>query len=293
MKKVPAFWFYAIVPVIIFAFFGYLISRGDLEILNPHGAVAFGESRIIELELALAAIIGVIVVSLTFFMAFRFRKSNKKEHKSNWVASKKMMLVWWLIPAVVIFFLAIMNWKTAHEFDPYKHIASDQKPILVQVVALRWKWLFIYPDEHIATINYLKIPVDTPIDFELTSDGPMDSFWIPELGGQIYSMSAMETQLNLMATDVGNYQGGGAEMSGAGFSGMNFTVHSVTRKDYDTWVSQMQNTKLKMDMDTYRKLREPTSDVPPDFYFDSDQNLYNEILMEYMKPGANMKDMSM
>lgn len=291
MKKIPEFLFYAIVPVIIFAYFGYFISNGNLELLNPHGIIALDQSKILIEELTLAGIIGVIVVGLTFFMAFHFRKENKREHRGSWHASKKLMLLWWAIPITIIAFLGVMNWKTAHALDPYKPINSDQKPITVQLVSLRWKWLFIYPEERIATVNYLEIPVNTPVNFELTSDAPMNSFWIPELGGQIYSMAGMVTQLHLMASDTGVYAGGGAEMSGEGFSGMGFNVFAVSRSDYDKWVSQTQKSKLKLDMATYNQLREPSSYVPPTFYYYADQNLYNEIVMKFMQPKVDMKVM--
>src|SRR5579885_1200660 len=223
---------------LLLTLFILLAKNGNLQLLNPQGYIADKQSQLLNGAIILAMCIGFPVVGLTFFTVFTYREGNKKaKYTPGWESGKKLTLIWWSILTVIVIFLAVITWKTAHELDPYKPITSSVKSITVQVVALRWKWLFLYPQQQIATVNFLEIPVNTPVNFQLTADNaPMNSFWIPSLGGQIYAMAGMVTQLHLMAKTLGDFPGGAAEISGKGFSGMDFTVRSTTQTNFTTWV---------------------------------------------------------
>ncbi len=280
--------------LLLFTLFVLLARNGNLQLLNPQGYIAQKQSQLLYGALILGMVIGIAVVGFAFFIAFTYREGNKKaKYSPDWESGKKLTLVWWSIPTVIVLFLAGITWETAHQLDPYKPINSLVKPITIQVVALRWKWLFIYPEQSIATVNFIEIPVNTPINFQLTADAPMNSFWIPSLGGQIYAMAGMVTQLHLMSSTKGNFPGSAAEISGQGFSGMNFTVRSTAQEAFNTWVQMIQKNGKPLDLSSYNTLAQPSSNNPPAFYFYADKNLYNEIIMKYMEPSGkmNMKNM--
>jgi len=173
---------------------------------------------------------------------------------------------------------------TSHSLDPSKPLASDKKPLRVQVISLQWKWLFLYPDQHVASVNYLPLPVNTPINFQLTSDAPMNSFWVPQLGGQIYTMSGMSTQLHLMASQTGDYNGSSANISGDGFADMRFKAHVTSQADFDAWVRETTTTSPQLTLDQYNVLAKPSSELSHTSYafpvaYDG---LYDTVIMKYM-----------
>ncbi len=149
----------------------------------------------------------------------------------------------WAVPIILIASLSVLNWKSTHELDPYQPIASNAPPLTVEVVALDWKFLFIYPQQNIATVNFIEFPVNTPLNFQLTADAPMSSFWIPQLGSQIYAMPAMSTQLHLIANSTGDFRGMDTEINGAGFSGMKFAARSVSQTDFNAWVASVKSVE--------------------------------------------------
>ncbi len=177
---------------------------------------------------------------LLFVVAWKYRAKNAKakydpEH-SHGVFGE---LILWMIPSVVIAVMAVITWNATHKLDPYKPLESEVKPLTIQVVALDWKWLFIYPEQGIATLNFVQFPERTPIHFELSADGsPMNSFWIPQLSGQIYSMTGMTTQLHIMADGPGEYTGRAAEINGEGFADMTFVAKSTSQSDFEDWVAE-------------------------------------------------------
>jgi cytochrome o ubiquinol oxidase subunit 2 len=187
-----------------------------------------------------------------------------------------------------------MVWKTTHSLSPYKPLESDKKPLEIDVVALDWKWMFIYPEENIATVNYIKIPKDRPINFKITSAAPMNSFFIPELAGQIYAMTGMTTQLHLIAENNGKYRGFSANYTGTGFAEMQFYAEVSDQKDYDSWVKEVRDGKhqaLTWDY-FWSDLVKPSIGNPVAYYSDVDNNLFGDITMSYMMPNYKPGDMA-
>ena len=237
----------------------------------------------------LMLIVVIPVFALTIFIAWRYRAGNKEaRYTPDWDHNRLIEFSWWAIPTIIITGLAIVTWKSSHELDPFRPLSSTTPPMTIQVVAMQWKWLFIYPSQNIASVNFVQFPVNTPINFEITSDAPMNSFWIPRLGGQIYAMSGMSTHLHLMADTAGSYNGSSANISGEGFAGMKFIAKASTAADFDNWLQQMQSSPDQLSIERYNKLAEPSVDNPPSYYALSEQNLYDELIMKYMMPGSSL-----
>lgn len=259
------------------------IRTANFAILEPAGLIALGERTLMVQVTLLMLIVVVPVLILTFMFAWHYRASNKNAvYKPEWESSPMDELVWWAIPCEIILVLAALTWSSTHLLDPKRPIDSHASPLIVEVVALDWKWLFIYPEEGIATVNLLKIPADRPIKFKITSDAPMNSFWIPQLGGQIYAMTGMSTELNLIAEKQGDYQGLSANYSGAGFADMKFTTHVVSPEDFDAWVRIVEKTPSALDNKQYEMLTQPSSKLPPTLYGSVEKNLYNTVVGSYM-----------
>jgi len=230
-------------------------------------------------------LVAIPLLVLLYTFAWKYRAGNKDaKHEPERVGGVWAQLRWWAIPAVIIVTIGIINWKTTHALDPYRPITSDTPPLTIRVVALEWKWLFIYPAQGIATVNFVQFPAGTPVHFELTADGPMSSFWIPELGSQIYAMAAMQTQLNLMANTTGEFAGKDSEINGEGYAGMTFTAKSTSQADFDAWVASVRQSSNPLTVDTYNALATPSQNDPPVSYSSVDPNLYDTILMKYMVP---------
>jgi cytochrome o ubiquinol oxidase subunit II len=272
-----------------------LSSGKNVQILNPQGFIALQEKDLLFLCITLMLVVVIPVFILAFHVATSYHESNKKaKYTPDWDHSNKLQVFLWAFPSFIILLLCIINWTSAHHLDPHNAIASDKKPFVVQVVALRWKWLFIYPEQGIATVNYLEIPEKTPINFELTaSDTPMNSFWIPQLGGQIYAMAGMSTQTHLIADTVGVYRGSNAEINGDGFADMTFIAKSVTPGDFDAWAEHVRQGSRPLTTDTFNLLNQPSKSVPPEYFSSTQDNLYTTIVMKYMAPNKNkMEGMS-
>ena len=178
--------------------------------------------------------------------------------------------------------LATVMWPAAHKLAPQKLINTGLKPLTIQVIAMRWKWLFIYPQQNIATVNFVQIPTNVPVQFELTADEvPMSSFWIPHLGGQLYAMTGHVNQLNLMADTTGDFAGSSAEINGAGFAGMKFTTRASSMKDFDQWVQNVKSTSGTLDSASYEKLLAPSENNAVTFYSKAGPDIYDTMLMKY------------
>ena len=263
-----------------------MLNKTQLAILNPKGIIALQEYRLIILAVVLMLVAVIPVYILTFTIAWKYRAGNKKaKYSPNWDHDNKLDFIRWALPTAIIMILAIMTWKTSHQLDPFQPIPSNVKPITIQVVALQWKWLFIYPEQNIATINLVQFPLNTPVHFELTADAPMNSFWIPQLGGQMYAMAGMVTQLNLMADEVGEFDGSAAEINGRGFAGMRFVAKSTQPADFNAWVNSTQQLSSPLTFDTYNNLALPSENNPQLAYSSVDKDLYNQIIMKFMAPG--------
>jgi cytochrome o ubiquinol oxidase subunit 2 len=178
----------------------------------------------------------------------------------------------------------MITWKSTHDLNPFNPIVSDKKAVKIQVVALQWKWLFIYPEQGIATVNFIQFPVDTPVNFEITADAPMNSFWIPQLGGMIYAMPAMRSKLHLIASEMGDFRGVSANLSGTGFAGMTFVAKSSSLADFEGWVQTVRQSKSQLTAESYKQLVMPSQNNPVATYILQDNNLFEEVLMKYMPP---------
>jgi cytochrome o ubiquinol oxidase subunit 2 len=264
-----------------------LLKDKTFAVLEPAGTIASQQKDLMIFAAILSLFVIMPVFVLLFFILWRFRDGNvKAKYRPNWDGSRKLETIWWGIPILIILVLATVTWKTSHSLDPYRSLKSDTKPLTVQVIALQWKWLFIYPEQNIATVNYLKIPEDTPVNFEITSDAPMNSFWIPQLGGQVYAMSGMQTELHLMADHPGQFTGSSANISGEGFSGMTFNVDAVGKGDFSEWVETVWQSPDQLTKDTYATLAKPTKNDPIMLFGSRDPNLYESVIMKYMHAPA-------
>lgn len=284
----------------------WLALRGTtIDVLSPTGVTATEQRKILYFTLALSLIVVVPVFTMLGIFAFKYREGRNADYKPEWGHSNKLEAIWWGIPILIISVLSVVTWYTSHSLDPYRAINSDKQTIKVQVVALQWKWLFIYPDYNIATVNQLPIPVDQPVHFTLAADAPMSAFWIPSLGGQIYSMNGMSSQLNLMATKTGDFEGYNTNINGEGYSKMTFTAKVMSQSDFATWTKTAGQTAYKqgdhLDEAAYRMLAKPSVVSKPQTYHLMTPTLFDMILAKYMdhampageeKDKGNMGDMS-
>ncbi len=257
-------------------------------ILDPQGSIAASELNIIYVAIFLMLIVVIPVFIMTFLFAYKYRATNKNaKYTPNWAHSNFVELVCWGVPLIIIFILGTITWESSHRLDPYKPLESNVKPITIQVVALNWKWLFIYPEQNIATVNYLQFPEHTPINFKITADAPMNSFQIPALGGQIYAMTGMQTKLHLIADKKGDYNGSSVSFSGEGFSDMKFIAHVGSQEEFDQWVKSVKFSNVSngiLNTNTYNELVKPSINHKPEFYSFVEDNLYSNIIMKYMMP---------
>lgn len=267
---------------------GTLLLTGceKLILLNPKGMIAKDEKDLLITAVCLMLIIVLPVILITLLVAFRYRASNRSaKYDPHFTHSTTLETLWWGLPIIIILILATITWKTTHDLDPYKPISvPGKKPITIEAISLNWRWLFIYPDQHIAMINTLEFPVNTPVNFYVTSDAPMNSLVIDQLAGQIYSMAGMRTQLHLVADQTGNYQGRSISFSGNGFSGMNFNATVVNDKAFNTWVAQVQKSKSVLNWQSYQKLVPDSEDTNAYYFKLGDANLFDEVIMKYVGP---------
>ncbi|GAB3627316.1 ubiquinol oxidase subunit II [Pandoraea terrae] len=258
-----------------------------MAVLNPKGMIGEETKSLILTATWLMLIVVIPVIFLTLFFAWKYRASNKSaRYEPKWSHSTAIELVIWVIPIIIIAILAKITWTSTHELDPYKPLAHETKPITVEVVSMNWKWLFIYPDLKIATVNQLAIPVDTPVNFKITSESIMNSFFIPQLGSQVYSMAGMETKLHLIANEAGTYDGISANYSGGGFSGMRFKTLAMSDNDFQQWVAKVRESSKHLDKGVYQTLVAPSEDEPVTYYSSVDPYLYTSILHAPMMSGT-------
>jgi len=254
-------------------------------VLDPKGPIASAERQILfnSLGIMLAIVIPTILAILG--VAFWFRSSNPHARfLPEFTYSGRLELLVWSIPAMTVLLVGSVAWVGAHDLDPRKVISSTVKPVTVQVVSLDWKWLFIYPEQGIASVNHLTVPVGTPISFELTSSGVMNSFFVPQLGSQIYTMSGMATHLQLQADHPGTYPGLSAQFSGDGFADMRFTVDTVPAEQFAQWVTAARNSGPALDAATYADLAKPSQAVVPFTYRSVAPGLFNGVLSSGLSP---------
>lgn len=274
---------------LIIAAWAYL-AHHTIAVMQPVGPIAAGEKSLMITAFLLMLIVVIPVFVLTFTFAWRYRESNKKaSYQPNWDHSRVIEAIWWLIPSALIAILAVITWQSTYKYDPYKSLAKSQKELTIQVVALDWRWLFIYPEQRVASVNKLYMPVNMPVKFEVTADAPMNSFWIPQLGGQIYAMPGMGTMLHLQADNTGSFYGSSANISGKGFAGMNFTAEAVPTSQFDAWVADARK-QTPLTWQNYTTLSQPSKNTGVLTYGRPDANLYGAIINKYM-PMHHMEGM--
>lgn len=257
----------------------------DIAVLFPKGIIALKERNLLFIIQAIMLLVIIPVYILTFVFSWKYRANNRKaKYDPDLVDNRLAEYIWWGLPLFFTLIIGILTWFKTYELDPYRPIASNKKPMTIQVVALQWKWLFIYPEEKIASVNFLQFPKETPIHFEITADAPMNSFWIPHLGGQIYAMPAMKTELNLIANEAGDFRGSSANISGEGFSGMHFITRASSEEDYHQWLDAAQQSSNMLSFEEYNKLAAPSKNNPVEIYQLKDEKLFSQIIMKYMHP---------
>ncbi|WP_267220821.1 ubiquinol oxidase subunit II [Dyella silvae] len=260
-----------------------LLSGCNLEVLTPKGDIGAQEKSLILIALGLMAIVAIPVIAMTLWFPWRYRSGNKKAtYTPNWSHSTKIEVVVWTIPAIIIVILASITWTSSHALDPYKPLESEAKPVTVQVVSMDWKWLFVYPEYGVASVNELAFPTDRPVNFQITSDSVMNAFFIPQLGSQIYAMAGMETKLHLIAREPGTYEGLSSNFSGEGFSDMHFKAIATTEDGFKDWIAKAKATPLTLDADSYKSLAQPSEKAPVAYYGTVTPGLFASVVNKHM-----------
>ncbi len=281
-----------------------LLSGCSMVVLDPAGDVAQQQGNLILVSTVLMLLIIIPVMALTVLFAWKYRAKNQEAtYRPDWDHSTGLELVIWAAPLLIIICLGAITWVSTHLLDPYRPlartapgvaVAAETKPLDVQVVALDWKWLFIYPEQGIATVNEFAAPVDRPVRFRISSSSVMNSFYIPALAGQIYAMPGMETTLHGVFNHPGEFDGFSANYSGWGFSKMRFTAHSMDQAGFDAWVAKARAGQPQLDRAAYLKLERPSEGVPVQRFASVEDGLFNAIVNMCVEPGKMcMHDMMM
>lgn len=277
-----------------------LLSGCDWVVMNPSGDIAKQEAFLINISTLLMLIIIIPVLFLTVYYAWKYKASNNSEYDPDWHHSATLETIIWTVPLAIILMLSGLTYVATHRLDPYEPISriSADKPLpeeantlVIEAVSLDWKWLFLYPELGIATVNEIAAPVDRPIKFKITSGTVMNSLYIPALAGQIYAMAGMETQLHAVINKKGIYDGFSANYSGHGFSGMRFKFHGVDNKEFDEWVEKVRSSDNNvLDSAAFLELEKKTTNHSIVHYKNVEENLYHNILNLCVKAGVVCKD---
>jgi len=255
-------------------------------VLSPAGPVGEGERIVLldSLTIMLAIVVPTVVAILAF--AYWFRASNTRaRYLPEWAFSGQLELIVWSIPALVVLFLGGIAWISAHLLDPAEPLKSKAEPLEVEVVSLDWKWLFIYPQQNVASVNRMVVPAGVPLDLKITSASVFNVFFVPQLGSEIYAMYGMTSRLNLQADRPGVYFGLSAHFSGDGFPGMAFEAHAVSPEQFTQWAAATHVTGPALDEAAYRQLLKQSQDVSPYTYRSVQTGLFEEIVQQRLPPG--------
>ena len=263
-----------------------LAGCGQLIVLKPKGVVAEGTSTLLidAFIIMLPIVVPTILASLIF--GWWYRSSNRRaDFEPSFVESGKIELITWSIPLLTIMLLGSVAWIGSHDLDPAKPL-SKEEPHKVQVVSLDWKWLFIHPDQNVASVNRLVVPAGVPIHFTLTSASVMNAFFIPQLGSMIYTMNGMATQLHLKANGPGTFMGLSTMFSGNGFADMKFKTEAVPKADFDAWAKETSSGGgPTLSSQAYKDLSVQSMNVAPFTYSSVEPGLFNKIVMQELPPG--------
>lgn len=253
-------------------------------ILDPKGQVGIDEKQLIIVATLLMLIVVLPVIFMTLYFAWKYREGREQEiYAPKWAHSKTIETVVWIVPIIIIIVLGVITWQSTQNLDPYKPLEHEREPITVEVVSMDWKWLFIYPDYGVASVNELAFPANVPIKFKITSDTAMNSFFIPQLGSQIYSMAGMETKLHLIANEAGSFDGYSANYSGAGFAGMKFkAIATADDAGFAAWINTLKQHHQTLDSARYSQLALPSENNPVEYFGAVSQGMFQQIVMQYM-----------
>jgi cytochrome o ubiquinol oxidase subunit 2 len=266
----------------------FVASCRPAGVLDPQGPIASAERLLLINSTAIMLVVVVPVIVATLAFAWWYRASNPRAVRSLDVSYEgRIEFITWSIPALIVILLGGVTWIGSHQLDPRAPIPTDTKPLRVDVVALDWKWLFIYPDQGVAAVNQLVVPAATPVQFRLTSATVMNSFFVPQLGSQIYTMAGMTTHLNLLADRPGEYPGISANYSGDGFADMRFAVHAMPAGEFQSWVVQTRGAGPALDAAGYAALAKRSKAVPPATYGAVEPNLFQRIVNETVAGAGN------
>lgn len=251
-------------------------------ILNPKGPIAQTQRDLLFTAFGLMLIVVIPVMIMAVWFAWRYRASGGKgKYTPDWSYSAKIDAVFWLVPAAIIVALGYLVWTYTHKLDPYREIAGSGTALEVQVVAQDWKWLFIYPEYGIATVNELAFPSTRPLALKITSDTVMNSFMIPALGGQIYAMAGMTTQLHLLANEPGTFAGRNTQYSGDGFADQHFVAVAMTDDEFGVWTQKAKRSQRALDAGAYAKLAMPSISHQVEYYSGFEPGLFETIIAKY------------
>ncbi|MBH0075222.1 ubiquinol oxidase subunit II [Pseudoalteromonas sp. SWYJ118] len=261
-------------------------------ILDPKGQIGIDEKNLIIIATVLMLLVVVPVIVMTLYFAWKYRDTQTHEiYAPKWAHSNKIEAAVWAVPIVIVIILGVITWVSTQELDPYKPIEGKGKHLTIEVVSLNWKWLFIYPEQGIATVNELVFPANVPVEYKITSESTMNSFFIPQLGSQIYSMAGMETKLHLIANEPGTFKGFSANYSGAGFTGMKFNaIATPTQAGFDKWVSDVKANSSANNLThaNYVELAKASENNPVAYYGKVEDSLFHTIIMKYMQAHGDM-----
>jgi cytochrome o ubiquinol oxidase subunit 2 len=257
-------------------------------LFNSKGSVGIAQRDLIITCMALMLFVVVPALVMTFAFAWKYRAGNAQaEYAPDWSHSSRIEAVVWGIPIIIIVILAIIVWKSTHDLDPYKPLNEGGDPINVEVIAADWKWIFVYPDLGIATVNELAVPVDRQVAFSITSNSTMNTFFIPQLGGQVYAMAGMRTQLHLIANEAGEYRGMSGNFSGPGFSDMHFAVHATSKESFQNWVARVRSSPMTLDYAAFLKVARPSQGDGVVHFSQVQPGLFKKVIDQFVDSGKD------
>lgn len=264
------------------------LSGCDWVLLDSKGMVGLAQRDLILICIGLMLIVVIPAIVLTFVFAWRYRAGNTKaKYTPDWAHSTKVEIVVWGVPLIIIAVLAVIVWKSTHELDPYKPLDVAGEPLHVDVIATDWKWVFVYPDLGIATVNQLNFPANRPLAFNITSNSTMNTFFIPQLGGQIYAMAGMRTQLHLIANEPGQFRGMSGNYSGHGFSNMKFIATASSNEDFDRWVAEVRSAPDALSFEQFKALAAPSKNAPVQHFSSVEPLLFKKVIDQFIGVGEN------
>ncbi len=264
------------------------LSGCDWVLLDSKGMVGLAQRDLILICIGLMLIVVIPAIVLTFVFAWRFRAGNTKaKYTPDWSHSTKVEIVVWGVPLLIIAGLAVIVWNSTHELDPYKPLDVAGEPLHVDVIATDWKWVFVYPDLGIATVNQLNFPANRPLAFNITSNSTMNTFFIPQLGGQIYAMAGMRTQLHLIANEPGQFRGMSGNYSGHGFSNMKFIATASSNEEFERWVAEVRSAPQALDFNQFKALAAPSKNAPVQHFSSVEPLLFKKVIDQFIGVGEN------